>query len=142
MLEQAKQDSQFHQLMRKSTTALQVRDYEAAYICLQACVCISEVDLRTKLCAERAEDYCTAVILLAATELKLAHDDQACGHFADALHLLHTLYQLQHTEADKALIRRFETILIRAQQTACTLSRLSHSLGERHEADLSTSIPH
>lgn len=138
------QQTQFHQLMCKSTCALKYHDYEAAFHALQACVFMAEADLQSQPLQEaNMEDYCTSVILLAATELKLQRKVAACAQFADALHLLRQLY-LQHSSLEqKAMIRRFEGILIRAQQTACTLSRLSHSIGESHyETDIPSTLPH
>jgi hypothetical protein len=118
----------YDRLLAEASKQLQQTNYSAAKALLNQCL-----ELATPLanqCYSEAEliNYCKATILLAATKLRLHQHTAALLDFNNALRRLQGLYRATQDEVVQARLRRYESLLIRANQTACTLSRISNSL--------------
>ncbi|RUO29765.1 hypothetical protein CWE12_07275 [Aliidiomarina sedimenti] len=116
--------------LRIATQELECGLYKAAEVSLARCVRLATSFVTQQPPSDtNLEAYCKAVILLAATKLRMHQQAAALNDFSQSLHTLNRLYT-SNTESDvRALIQRYQCVLIRANQSACALSRLHSSMG-------------
>lgn len=137
-------DTNYLSLLAIASYELQRANYPLAKKLLSQCL-----QLARPLIWQRPWDdtallnYCKTTILLAATRLRLQQSSAALHDFSQALQALQRLHAEAADEETRATIRRYQAVLIRANQTACTLSRLSNSV-QVSEYDYATAqrLPH
>lgn len=118
----------YDRLLAEATKQLQQANYSAAKALLNQCLELTTPQANQRYSEADLINYCKTTILLAATKLRLHQHTAALLDFNNALRRLQGLYRVTQDEVAQARLRRYESLLIRANQTACTLSRITNSL--------------
>lgn len=131
-------------LLRLATFHIECGRYATAQGSLRECVSLAKTELEyCPVTDQGLEAYCKSLILLAATELRLAAPDVAQAQFSGGAKFLNYLRSHAFDSSVKLLIHRYQCVLIRAQQSACTLSRLHTAMrGSEYEAVKSSQLHH
>lgn len=131
-------------LLRLATFHLECGRYAKAQGSLRQCVSLARAELERCLVTDQGlQAYCKALILLAATELRLQAPDLAQAQFRGAAEFLNQLHRHACDSTAQTLIHRYQCVLIRAQQSACTLSRLHTAMrGSEYEAVKPSQLHH
>lgn len=130
-------------LLQMASNKLERGDYDNASKLLNHCCRLATPSVSSDCGDTNLLNYCKATILLAATRLRLHQKAAALQDFNQALHKLHRLYTETQDSETQTIIRRYQAVLIRANQTACTLSRLAKSVEVfSHEKTTQISRPH
>lgn len=137
-------EASYLHLLRLATFHIEGGSYVLARASLRQCVNLSRADLeRFPVTDSGLQAYCKALILLAATELRLASPNVAQAQFRDAAEFLNDLQRQAFDSSIKMLVHRYQCVLIRAKQSACTLSRLHTAIrGSEHETVKSSPLHH
>lgn len=130
--------------IRLATYHLEQGIYGEAQSSLSQCVSLAKTELERHTVTEHnLEAYCKAVILLAATKLRLGQPDAAQLQFRLAADFLNQLYQQALDSTVQQLTHRYQCVLIRAKQSACTVSRLHSAMrGAAYEAIKPSQLHH
>ncbi|MGX5914010.1 hypothetical protein ACR0ST_04695 [Aliidiomarina sp. Khilg15.8] len=136
-------DITYTRLLQMASGELQAGNYPAAEKLLHQCMHLATPSPHYSWADTDLLNYCKATILLAATKLRMHQRASALHDFSHALSRLHRLYSSAQSAESQATIRRYQAVLIRANQTACTLSRITNSVEVlRHDKTIRQPLPH